>query len=259
VTTGHVCSNGVCQVGPGNVGVAFNAQLVATGGVPGSQQCAYYITVTGLPPGLQNANPPCNGDISGTPTKAGTYTVTVTMTPGANGFGQQAGPAGMQQFTIAIGTGRSDRLVLRGAAQEGSSARLNMGCGTDEPIMSFYASDANSSATYTVTQTSTGTLLHTFTGTTEAANGQGSGVAFAVPLSIAGAIVGGYIDAAGHVHGYLLANGTYRAFNDPNAARGTHPHYINAAGDIVGGYIDGSGRIRGFLLHDGRYTTINVP
>ena len=58
VTTGYVCSNGVCQVGPGNVGVAFNAQLVAAGGVPGSQQCAYYITVTGLPPGLRTQTRP---------------------------------------------------------------------------------------------------------------------------------------------------------------------------------------------------------
>jgi hypothetical protein len=135
--------------------------------------------------GAKNANPPCNGDITGTPTKAGTYTVTVTMTPGANEFGQQAGPTGTQQLTITISTGRSDRLILRGAAQEGSSVRLNMGCGTDEPVMSFYASDANAGATYTVTETSTGTLLHTFTGPTEAANGQGVGVPFAVPLSIA--------------------------------------------------------------------------
>jgi hypothetical protein len=185
VTTGYVCSNGICQVGPGNVGVAFNAGLEATGGTPGVQQCNYYITVTGLPPGLQTGNPPCNGEITGTPTKAGTYTVTVTITPGANEFGQQAGPAGTQQITITIGTGRSDRLLLRGAAQEGTAARLNMECNTDEPIMSFYASDANSGATYTVTETSTGTLLHTFTGTSEAANGQGIGVPFDVPLNIA--------------------------------------------------------------------------
>jgi hypothetical protein len=60
------------------------------------------------------------------------------------------------------------------------------------------------------------------------------------------------------VHGYLLVNGHYRTFNDPNRAWGTVPHGINASGDIVG-YIDASGRIYGFLLHNGRYTTIDIP
>jgi uncharacterized membrane protein len=82
---------------------------------------------------------------------------------------------------------------------------------------------------------------------------------YANGINAAGVIVGGYTDAAGHVHGYLRADGRYQTFNDPNAARGTHPHAITAAGDIVGGYAGASGKIHGFLLHDGTYTTINVP
>jgi hypothetical protein len=180
VTTGYVCSNGVCQLGPGDVGVAFSADLEATGGTPGTQQCAYYITVTGLPPGLQNGNPPCNGDITGTPTTAGTYTVTVTITPGANEFGQQAGPSGTQQLTITIGTGSSDRLVL-----QSGTARLNMECNTDEPILTFYASDANYGATYTVAETSTGERLDTFSDFLSELAAGGVGVNFLVPRSTA--------------------------------------------------------------------------
>jgi hypothetical protein len=183
VTTYLACSGGVCQAGPGNVGVAFSAVLVGTGGTPGTQQCPYYITVTGLPPGLQNGNPPCYGDITGTPTKAGTYTVTVTITPGASESGQQAGPSGTQQLTITIGTGSSDRLVLTGAAAEQQDARLNMECGSSEPVMTFYATDANYGATYTVTQTSTGQRLDTFTGATESSPGEY--VLFDVPYSTA--------------------------------------------------------------------------
>jgi hypothetical protein len=181
VTTYLACSSGVCQVGPGNVGVAFSAALVGTGGTPGTQQCPYYITVTGLPPGLQNGNPPCGGAIAGTPTKAGTYTVTATITPGDNESGQQAGPSGTQQLTITIGTGSSDRLVLNGTVD--GQVRLNMECGDSEPIMTFYAADANYGATYTVTETSTGKQLDTFTGTTESQ--LGDYILFDVPYSTA--------------------------------------------------------------------------
>jgi uncharacterized membrane protein len=84
----------------------------------------------------------------------------------------------------------------------------------------------------------------------------GSTDTYANGINAAGAIVGGYTDPAGHRHGYLLAQGRYLTFNDPNGAKGTVPHDINSSGDIVGSYINGSG-IHGFLLHNGTYTTIN--
>jgi hypothetical protein len=56
----------------GQVGVAYSASITATGGTT-----PYTFTVTGLPPGL-TAN--SSGQIAGTPTTAGTYTVTATVT-----------------------------------------------------------------------------------------------------------------------------------------------------------------------------------
>jgi hypothetical protein len=50
-TTDFACSNGVCEVGPGNVGIAFGSELNGTGGLSGP----YVISVISgsLPPGLQ--------------------------------------------------------------------------------------------------------------------------------------------------------------------------------------------------------------
>ena len=87
----------------------------------------------------------------------------------------------------------------------------------------------------------------------------GSTDSYANGINGAGAIVGGYTDQPGRVHGFLLQNGTYQTFNDPSAVKGTHPHAVNASGDIVGGYLDGQGDTHAFLLHDGAYTTIDLP
>jgi uncharacterized membrane protein len=76
----------------------------------------------------------------------------------------------------------------------------------------------------------------------------------------AGDVVGDYFDDAdGRVHGYLLSDGTYRIFDEPHGARGTHPHDINSSGDVVGTYVDAGNMGHGFLLHGGKYTTIDVP
>ena len=162
-TSGFVCSNGICQLGPGNVGVGFSVVLLAVG------QCATQGGTTPevtkvasghLPPGLQftNSGPGIGSAITGTPTRAGTYAFAVQLA-NVEGTGQICGPTGTQPLTITIGTGSSDRLIVQ-------RAELRILCG-DLPTMEFWASDANNGATFTVTQTSTGTPIHTFTGISE--------------------------------------------------------------------------------------------
>jgi hypothetical protein len=145
-TVNYACSNGVCEVGPGNVGIAFGAVLNGTGGPIGTQPGTYIISVISgsLPPGLQLGAEGVNlSVISGTPTQAGTYPFTVQVqAPPING---QPGPSGTQPLTITIGTGKSDRLANVSASYNEHTHRL---------LVPFY--DANFGALYSVTVTATG-------------------------------------------------------------------------------------------------------
>ncbi|HXZ71647.1 MAG TPA: putative Ig domain-containing protein, partial [Streptosporangiaceae bacterium] len=105
-TSHFACSNGVCEIGPGNVGTSFAAGLYAT--APNSPTFLITVVSGSLPPGLQLASQ--NGDpwtITGTPTTAGTYAFTVQIT--ASNTNGPYGPSATQQLTITIGTGSSDR------------------------------------------------------------------------------------------------------------------------------------------------------
>ena len=141
------CSNGVCEMGPGNVGMSFAAGLYAT--APNAN--AFLITVVSgsLPPGLQLANQ--NGDpwtITGTPTTAGTYAFTVQITPWNNNAGGIVGPPGTQQLIITIGTGSSDRPAGLVAGWNGHLGNLQV-----------TGWDVNISALWSVSVTSTGRVL----------------------------------------------------------------------------------------------------
>jgi probable HAF family extracellular repeat protein len=85
--------------------------------------------------------------------------------------------------------------------------------------------------------------------------------AFAINSS--GQIVGGYVDAVGVSHAYLLSGGHYTTIDDPNMGTGpgsfSQATGINASGTIVGGYTDTTGAEHGFLLSGGRYTDIDDP
>jgi len=150
VTSNYACSNGVCEVGPGNIGVAFGSALGATGELPAISGCTYAMSLTSgsLPPGLQLSGPTfgaaCNNIISGTPTTAGTYPFTVKVQAQGNGSGTP-GPSSTQQLTITVGAGSSDRLANVSASYNVHTNTLSVG---------FY--DANIGALYSVTVTKTG-------------------------------------------------------------------------------------------------------
>jgi hypothetical protein len=148
MTTHFACSNGVCEVGPGNVGVPFGAGLLGLPTDPSTCIPYTYSVISGsLPPGLQLGNPGTCGEwtITGTPTQAGTYPFTVQITPTQDGGG---GPPGTQQLTITIGTGSSDRPLITAAAYNGHTHLLGV---------SGY--DANIGALWSVSVTSTGRVL----------------------------------------------------------------------------------------------------
>lgn len=181
-TSGFVCSNGVCQLGPGNVGVGFSVLLFADGEQCGTQGgTAPEVTKVAsgdLPPGLR-FTPTSQGlsgaTITGTPTRAGTYSFAVQLANVNDDSGQTCGPTATQRLTITIGSGNSDRLVVH-------RVRLNMVCG-NPPGMTFWASDANYGAAYTVTETSTGKRIHTFTRLRESP-APGNFIGFTVSASI---------------------------------------------------------------------------
>ena len=147
-TTNFACSNDVCEVGPGNVGLPFGAGLLGLPTVPST--CTPYTmsVISGsLPPGLQLGDPGVCGEwtITGTPTLAGTYAFTVQITPTQDGGG---GPPGTQQLTITIGTGHSDRPLITGAGWNGHTH-----------ILGVNGYDANVGALWSVSVTSTGRVL----------------------------------------------------------------------------------------------------
>ena len=152
VTSNFVCSNGICGIGPGNVAQPFAAGLIGTGGPAyyGPECNAYTMNVISgtLPPGLQFGEPDCEYLISGIPTKAGTYSFTVQITPQPNSLGHIPGPSGTQQLTITIGGGSSDRLANVAAAFNGHLFKV---------FVTGY--DVNTSALYSVSIASTGQVL----------------------------------------------------------------------------------------------------
>jgi hypothetical protein len=152
ITTNFACSNGVCEVGPGNVGMSFAAGLDAAGqqcGTEGGTTPEVTKVASGsLPPGLQFGLPGEEAQITGTPTQAGTYSFAVQLANVNDASGQICGPTGTQQLTITIGTGHSDRAVIRGASWNLHTGTLGIG-----------GYDANIGALWSVSVTSTGRVL----------------------------------------------------------------------------------------------------
>jgi hypothetical protein len=95
-TAGMSCTNGVCTLGPGNVGTFLNVPLTSSGG-SGPTPYTWKLVSGTLPAGLSMAKyyGPDSTQITGTPTTVQTSTFTVQVTDGARNKAQQA-------FTLTI-------------------------------------------------------------------------------------------------------------------------------------------------------------
>jgi len=104
---------------------------------------------------------------------------------------------------------------------------------------------------------------------------------WAMGISPGGRIVGGYMDAAGHEHGYVYAHGEYTTIDVPGTLVGLpetvtlegEVNGINPAGDMVGDYFAPPGAPgapaclvafspachRGFLYRRGEFSNVLVP
>jgi large repetitive protein len=143
-TSMYPCTSGACSMGVGNVGMTYESDPIATGGpeYSGPESSPYVWTVVSgsLPAGLSLDG----GILSGTPAKAGTSSFTLHASDLAGG------PAVSQAFSITIGTGSSDRVVVTAADYTVEGEKLVVD-----------AVDANTAVTLTVSLTSTGAKIGT--------------------------------------------------------------------------------------------------
>jgi uncharacterized membrane protein len=71
---------------------------------------------------------------------------------------------------------------------------------------------------------------------------------------------GGYIDAGGGAHGFLLDKRTFTTIDvDIPGAVGTQVQGINNRGQMTGAYHDAEANVRGFLMDKGVFTTVLPP
>ena len=90
-TAGLSCTNGVCDLGTGNVGTFLNLAISASGG-SGPTPFTWKVVAGKLPAGLKMARffGVESTEITGTPTRVETSTFTVQVTDGAGDTAQQA-------------------------------------------------------------------------------------------------------------------------------------------------------------------------
>lgn len=143
-TAPYVCSGGVCSMGLGNVGLNYESDPLAIGGPTyyGPESSPYVWTVVSgsLPAGLKLVA----GNLYGVPTKAGTSTFTLQASDLAGG------PSAEQTYSITIGTGSLDRIVVTSAIWNTHISRLTL-----------EAFDANTGATVTITSVASGKIVGT--------------------------------------------------------------------------------------------------
>ncbi len=95
ITAGFSCTNGVCTLGPGNVGTFFNEYVTSSGG-SGPTPYTWKLVSGSLPSGLSLNNfGVYSAQIAGTPRQTGTSTFALQVTDGAGDTARQA-------FTLTI-------------------------------------------------------------------------------------------------------------------------------------------------------------
>jgi Putative Ig domain len=95
ITAGFSCTNGVCTLGPGNVGTFFNEYVTSSGG-SGPTPYTWKLVSGSLSSGLSMNNfGVYSAQIAGTPKQTGTSTFTLQVTDGAGHTARQA-------FTLTI-------------------------------------------------------------------------------------------------------------------------------------------------------------
>lgn len=82
--------------------------------------------------------------------------------------------------------------------------------------------------------------------------------AFACTINNLGQVLGGYRDAAGFLHGFLVTEGVAARLNAPGAIE-ILPTGINDLGQIVGVYVDDRHIVHSFFKSDGRFVTLGLP
>ena len=89
----------------------------------------------------------------------------------------------------------------------------------------------------------------------------GAAATTAFGINSEGDVVGGYKDAQGKRHGFLLRGGNFTSIDFPGAMA-TDARGINPDGDIVGSYTNSPGgprNIHGYLLRNGEFSTVQFP
>jgi uncharacterized membrane protein len=82
--------------------------------------------------------------------------------------------------------------------------------------------------------------------------------AFACAINSLGQVLGGYRDATGALHGFLVTWGEATVINFPGAVE-TLPTGINDLSQIVGVYVDDRNAVHSFFESDGHFMTIDLP
>jgi uncharacterized membrane protein len=77
----------------------------------------------------------------------------------------------------------------------------------------------------------------------------------ATAITPSGVIVGRYLSADGHQHGFVLKNGTFTPVNVGSIL--TDAAWINASGAIVGSYVSTDGKGHAYVSSGGAVTTID--
>jgi hypothetical protein len=149
-TAPYVCGGVVCSMGVGDVGLNYESDPIASGGPTyyGPESSAYVWTLVSgsLPAGLKLVA----GQLYGVPTKAGTSTFTLQASDLAGGSPVE------QTYSITIGTGSLDRIVVTSAVWNTHISRLTL-----------EAFDANTGATLTITSVASGAVVGTMNNTEE--------------------------------------------------------------------------------------------